>query len=56
MSEKGSVSDGFHTFDELYAHRNLLFLNFMRSCSEMAWVSRKQSDGSEIEGLFFGRS
>ena len=52
MSEPGSVSDGFHTFDELYAHRHLLFLNFMRLCTERAWVSRRHSDGTKIEGWF----
>jgi hypothetical protein len=27
-SEIGKVSDGYHTFDELYAHRCLLFIAF----------------------------
>jgi len=25
--DKGNISDGYHTFDELYEHRNLLFIN-----------------------------
>ena len=33
MEEKekdiGACSDGYHTFDELYEHRNTLFLNLM---------------------------
>jgi hypothetical protein len=37
MSEKtfkivdGDISDGYHTFDELYEHRCLLFINWMIS-------------------------
>lgn len=45
------VSDGFHTFEELYEHRILLWLAFckLRGC---AWRSRLHSDGSSIEGWF----
>ena len=25
--DQGEVSDGYHTFDELYDHRNLIFIN-----------------------------
>jgi hypothetical protein len=28
--QDGDISDGYHTFDELYDHRNLLFLNLCR--------------------------
>ena len=52
MSKSGTVSDGYHTFDELYEHRNFLFLNLMRCNPTLAWVSRTHSDGSEIEGWF----
>ena len=52
MSEMGKISDGYHTFDELYEHRNLLFLNLMRCNSASAWVSRMHSDGSVIDGWF----
>jgi hypothetical protein len=27
MTDKGNISDGYHTFDELYEHRNLLWIN-----------------------------
>lgn len=26
----GDISDGYHTFDELYEHRNLLFINLFK--------------------------
>jgi hypothetical protein len=32
------LSDGYHTFDELYEHRNLLFINLCLGCPEhSAW-------------------
>ena len=52
MSDKGKISDGYHTFDELYEHRNLLFLNLMRLNNKAAWVSRAHEDGSTFEGWF----
>lgn len=61
----GSVSDGYHTFDELYAHRIALFKATCRVLSVMAnqvpylelehevvWKSQVHSDGSLIEGWF----
>jgi hypothetical protein len=48
----GSTSDGFHTFDELYAHRCHLFAALMVSNPLAAWKSRKHSDGSSFEGWF----
>jgi len=59
------VSDGYHTMDELYAHRIALFVALVRQMggggnpAELPWKSKKHSDGSEIEGWFvlgIGRS
>lgn len=56
----GEVSDGYHTFDELYEHRCLLFcmlltmiavdvpMGFDLEC----WRSRLHSDGSSFDGWF----
>lgn len=44
------VSDGFHTFDELYRHRHLLFLALM--CHEVSWISKQHNDGTAIDGWF----
>lgn len=52
----GSTSDGYHTFGELYEHRNALFIT-MLSCymglsNIRPWRSKLHSDGSHIEGYF----
>lgn len=46
------VSDGFHTFYELYWHRHQLFICLMHSWPQYAWKSKTHSDGSSIEGWF----
>lgn len=51
--EPGQVSDGYHTFDELYEHRHALFIALMDSNRQHAWKSRKHGDGSDsYEGWF----
>ena len=47
----GQVSDGYHTFDELYAHRFALFLALCRTL-DMGWKSPVHSDGSRYSGWF----
>lgn len=46
----GEVSDGHHTFDELYAHRIRLFSTLMHAYPHLSWWSRKQFDGQEFKG------
>lgn len=48
----GKISDGYHTFDELYAHRIMLFLCLMKFNKDISWKSRKHSDGTSYEGWF----
>ncbi|MBD1918864.1 hypothetical protein H6F55_25235 [Phormidium sp. FACHB-322] len=55
----GKTSDGYHTFDELYEHRHMLFLALLKSFDSSrpygitsAWKSRKHDDGSSYEGWF----
>lgn len=50
--DTGKVSDGYHTFDELYEHRCHLFVALMRSHPDMAWRSMKHADGTMFEGWF----
>jgi hypothetical protein len=50
--DPGSVSDGYHTFDELYDHRTVLFIALCRSYPHIAWRSRKHNDGSAFPGWF----
>jgi hypothetical protein len=50
-SALGDVSDGYHSFNELYAHRHALFLALCRATG-MGWKSRLHPDGSGIPGWF----
>ena len=48
----GEVSDGYHTFDELYEHRCTLFLALMKAHPTLSWISTKHHDGSAWDGWF----
>lgn len=54
--DTNKISDGYHTFGELYEHRVMLFLalcNFVNLYTEKPiWKSRKHHDGSFMEGWF----
>jgi hypothetical protein len=54
----GSISDGDHTFDELYRHRGALLLALMKSHPDISWVAPKHHpedtpipDGYFIAGM-----
>jgi len=53
-SEKdiGDFSDGYHTFNELYHHRAVLFSVICNLYPRMAWKSVKHHDGTMYEGMF----
>ena len=46
------ISDGYHTFDELYEHRSKLFIALCRAYSELACNSTKHADGTMYAGMF----
>jgi hypothetical protein len=48
--EIGKISDGYHTFDELYKHRILLFIALMKSHPDLSWWSDTHADGSQWDG------
>ena len=51
----GETSDGYHTFNELYEHRHALFLALMaiyNASTINAWMSKKHSDGTSMDGWF----
>lgn len=54
--DKNKISDGYHTFGELYDHRIVLFICLCASLVEdnyvHVWRSKKHSDGSEWDGWF----
>lgn len=56
-----SVSDGYHTMDELYEHRIRLYLALVKiydnyitpmRCQVVCWKSKLHDDGSEYPGWF----
>lgn len=52
--QDGDVTDGYHTFSELYAHRCALFVALMRSHPEISWRARFHADGTGCEGWWIG--
>lgn len=50
--DTGVVSDGYHTFDELYAHRQLLFAALMLQRPDISWRASFHDDGGSFEGYF----
>jgi hypothetical protein len=50
--DKGEISDGYHTFNELYDHRCTLFLALLQRIPSMSWISKKHDDGSSFDGWF----
>lgn len=50
-----NISDGYHTFGELYAHRIILFSVICNSYPELSWKSKKhfnEEDDPMFEGSF----
>ena len=48
----GETSDGYHTFNELYHHRAVLFSVIVRDHSELAWKAMRHHDGTMYDGMF----
>lgn len=48
----GETSDGYHTFNELYNHRAVLFSVIVRDHRELAWKSKAHHDGTMYDGMF----
>lgn len=55
--DMGNVSDGYHTFNELYEHRHALFIalgsaiqHSQPAKSDAVWFSAEHNDGSAMEG------
>lgn len=42
---KGEISDGYHTFNQLYHQRAILFATIVNQNKDKAWKSYKHSDG-----------
>lgn len=48
----GEISDGFHTFDELYEHRTMLYIALLASNKNYSWISKRHCDDSQWENWF----
>ena len=48
----GETSDGYHTFDELYHHRAVLFSVIVANYPDRAWKAKKHHDGTMYDGMF----
>ena len=48
----GDTSDGYHTFNELYHHRAVLFSVICNDRPEVAWKSKRHHDGTMYDGMF----
>lgn len=46
------LSDGVHTFGELYEHRAKLFSVICNIFKDISWKSKYHDDGSMVEGYF----
>lgn len=47
------ISDGYHTFGELYAHRSALFIALMATHPKLSWYSLGHDDGTPMySGMF----
>lgn len=52
LKKKGNISDGSHTFDELYHHRMVLFSIICNTHKDRAWKSKLHADGTMFDDYF----
>lgn len=50
IKDVGKFSDGYHTFDGLYAQRRVLFATLCNLFKNSSWKSRRHSDGEACFG------
>ena len=48
----GEFSDGYHTFNELYHHRAILFAVICNQFKTLSWKSKLHSDGTMYDDMF----
>lgn len=52
LEDKSEISDGSHTFDELYFHRCILFSAVCKLSKYYSWRSQLHDDGTMYENYF----
>lgn len=50
--DTNKISDGYHTFEQLYEHRIELYIALCKDNPLYSWKSRVHSDGSRWDGWF----
>jgi len=50
--DKNQISDGYHTFGELYEARCLLFVALIQAYPAQSWRADKNADGQKWAGWF----
>ena len=50
--DPSKVSDGYHTFEELYDHRCLLFIHLLQIHQNLSFASYFHDDGTTWDGWF----
>lgn len=48
-----NISDGWHTFEELYEFRKSLSIALLNTNKDISWKSKKHHDGSMFNGGYF---
>ena len=48
----GDTSDGYHTFNELYHHRAVLFAVLQKAYPSKSWKSKRHADGKMFDNMF----
>ena len=52
VRDTSEISDGSHTFGELYHHRAILSATIFNVNRDVAWKSKRHDDGEMIKGFF----
>lgn len=50
--DSGKISDTYHTFNDLYEHRCILYSVICNQNKDKAWKSKKHSDGTMYDNSF----
>ena len=52
VADVGSLSDGSHSYKELYYHRMVLFATICNQNKDKAWKSKKHDDDTMFDNYF----
>ena len=52
VEDVSQISDGYHTFDELYFHRMIMFAVICKVYGDKAWKSQLHHDGTMYNHYF----